>query len=69
MSCTQDLKVFDSNSTWHLGKLRDPSSSLASIYLLKVNNKNTRTRNMFKVNNKDNGTTPMTWFWCWCLYC
>ena len=62
MSCTQDLKVFDSNPTWHLGKLRNPSSSLASIYLLKVNNRNTRTRNTFKVNNKDTGTTPVTWF-------
>ena len=36
----------------------------AGIYLLKVNNRNTRTRNenMFKVNNKDNRTTPMAYF-------
>ena len=32
----------------------------ASIYLLKVNNRNTRTINMFKVNNKDNSTTQLT---------
>ena len=33
----------------------------ADIYLLKVNNGNTRTkvRNMFKVNNKDTKTAPM----------
>ena len=39
------------------------------IYLLKVNNRNTRTKvwNMFKVNNKATKTTPMASFW-W-LYC
>ena len=38
------------------------------IYLLKVNNRDTRTRcEMFKVNNKDTRTTPMPLFWC--LYC
>ena len=33
----------------------------AGIYLLKVNNKNTRIKvwNKFKVNNKDTKTTPM----------
>ena len=41
----------------------------AGIYLLKVNNRNTRTkvRNMFKVNNKATKTTPMAsfrWFYC-----
>ena len=45
----------------------EPSTaSPASIYLFKVNNRNTRA-NMFKVNNKDTRTTPMTLFWC--LYC
>ena len=41
----------------------------ASIYLLKVNNRNTRNKvwNMFKVNNKDSRMTSMTSFWC--LYC
>ena len=36
----------------------------AGIYLLKVNNKNTRTKvwNMFRVNNKDTRMTPMTYF-------
>ena len=40
--------------------------SPAGIYLLKVNNRNTRTKvwNMFKVNNKDTKTTPMESFWC-----
>ena len=32
----------------------------AGIYLLKVNNRNTRTKcDMFKVNNKDTQMTPM----------
>ena len=41
----------------------------ASIYLLKVNNRKTRTKvwNMFKVNNKDTKTPPLASFWC--LYC
>ena len=30
----------------------------AGIYLVKVNNRNTKVRNMFKVNNKDTRTTP-----------
>ena len=36
----------------------------AGIYLLKVNNRNTRTKvwNMFKINNKDSKTTPMASF-------
>ena len=40
----------------------------AGIYLLQVNNRNTRTRcDMFKVNNKDTRATPVASFWY--LYC
>ena len=40
-------------------------SILAGIYLIKVNNENTRTNllNIFKVNNKATKTTSMTSFW------
>ena len=36
------------------------------IYLLKVNNRNTRTKvwNMFKVNNKGTKTRQLASFWC-----
>ena len=38
-------------------------------YMLKINNRNTRTKvwNMIKVNNKATKTTPMAS--CWWLYC
>ena len=37
----------------------------AGIYLLKVNNRNTRTRcDMFKVNKKDTRTASLVSFWC-----
>ena len=38
--------------------------SPASIYLFQVNKKHWKiVWNMFKVNNKNNSTTPLTWFW------
>ena len=34
------------------------------ICLLKINKRNTKMWNMFKVNDKDTRTTPMPSFWC-----
>ena len=40
----------------------------ANIYLIKVNNRNTKRYweicSMFKVNNKNTRKTSLTWFWC-----
>ena len=45
----------------HKGIEKEDSDS-AGIYLIKINNRNTRTKvwNMFKVNNKDTKTTSVT---------
>ena len=62
------LRIFSSllSSKFAWSILYTLSHYPASIYLLKVDNRSTRTKvwNMFKVNNKDSKMMPLTSIWC-----
>ena len=55
-----DTKYIKNQTAFKNKKNKSSWKNPVGIYLLKANNKNTRTRceNMFKVNNKDTRTTP-----------